>query len=118
MNTTIQHEWNPGWFETTIANTPAQITGLVVLLFVVSSFLLTGLVLIWSATTTPSIEAATQENQLVYQVQTGRLVMTVTRLAAGNVASSIGQSPNASKEKTAQSVPQYAAHTKVSLASR
>ena len=118
MDTTKQHDWNPSWFENTIANTPAHITGLVVLLFVVSAFLLTGLVLVWSAIATPNIEAATQENQLVYQVQTGRLVMTVTRLAVGNAATGIDQGGSESRGKTATPLPQYAAQSKVSMAAR
>ena len=117
MNTTMQDEWRPSWFETTIANTPAHITGLVVLLFVACSFLFTGLVLVWSSTATPSIEVATQQNQLVYQVQTGRIVMTVTRLAAGNVATSVVH-PSAFRENSAPPVPQYTAQTQVRLAAR
>ena len=116
MNTTMQDEWHPGWFETTISNTPAHITGLVVLLFVACSFFLTALVLVWSSTATPSIEAAAQQDQLVYQVQTGRIVMTVTRLAAGNVATRVGQSTRT--EHSAPSVSQYTAKTQVRLASR
>ena len=118
MNTTMQDEWRPGWFETTISNTPAHITGLVVLLFVACSFFLTALVLVWSSTATPSIEAAAQQDQLVYQVQTGRIVMTVTRLAAGNVAAGIGQGASKSRGQTATPLAQYAALPQVTMAAR